>query len=154
MTPTPEQVEALARALRRTMHSRADERDAVAILAALGGWTLVPRLDPESPDEWVPPAVWQGETLRYEAEIERLWIERSLIREMTGRDHPHDWVGVCGACEAYALLTRPPLLDLPDKPTEFDRVSTYRAALAHGLSDAEAREEGWPSAALAPESQP
>lgn len=48
------------------------EKAAAAILAALDGWTLVPRLDPESPDEWVAPGVWQGEVLRYDAEITRL----------------------------------------------------------------------------------
>ena len=31
------------------------------------------------------------------------------------------------------------------QPTEADRLATYRAALAQGLSDAEAREEGWPA---------
>ena len=40
---------------------------------------------------------------------------------------------------------RPPLLVLPDNPTEDDRVAIYRAALTSGLSDAEAREEGWPT---------
>ena len=37
------------------------------------------------------------------------------------------------------------LLHLPDHPTEEDRLAVYLAALATGLSDAEAREEGWPS---------
>jgi hypothetical protein len=46
------------------------------------------------------------------------------------------------SCSCHA---RPPLLDLPDNPTEADRIATYRAALASGLSDPEAREEGWPT---------
>ncbi len=37
------------------------------------------------------------------------------------------------------------LLDLPEKPTELDRQMTYIAAMARGLSDAEARAEGWRS---------
>lgn len=50
-----------------------------------------------------------------------------------------------GGWDTCPAIVNPPLLDLPDEPTEFDRVSTYQAALAHGLSDAEAREEGWPT---------
>jgi len=46
--------------------------------------------------------------------------------------------------EGHASV-RPALLDLPENPTESDRVATYEAALASGLSDYEAREEGWPS---------
>jgi len=46
---------------------------------------------------------------------------------------------------AARLRSRPPLLVLPENPTEADRIATYHAALAHGLSDYEAREEGWPS---------
>ena len=80
-----------------------------------------------------------------EAAWEAFFAERNAeLIEMTGRPHPHDEGRPCGTCEAYRLLTRSPLLCLPEDPTEDDRVATYRAALAHGLSDAEAREEGWP----------
>jgi hypothetical protein len=41
----------------------------------------VPVMDPQSPDEWIKPEVWQNEVLRYEAEIK--YLKSELAKRLT-----------------------------------------------------------------------
>jgi hypothetical protein len=82
------EVAALAAALRVTTHSRADEDDAAAILAALDGWTLVPSGPGLADDD----GLLGGLT----AEIARL---RTALEAHHDFNHPNY---LCTACAALA----------------------------------------------------